>query len=90
MKSKGGQPGNTNASRKNRIVSNALSRVVTQNPEKIRQACERLLDRAAEGDLPAFREIMDRLEGKPIQAVEGAGEGGSITLTISTDDKSVL
>jgi hypothetical protein len=90
MKSKGGQPGNTNASRKNRIVSNALSRVVTQNPDKIREACEKLLDRAVEGDLPAFREIMDRLEGKPVQAVEGTGEGGTITLTISTDDKSVL
>ena len=88
---KGGAPkGNKNAARKNRLVSDTLSRVITQNPDKIRKACEALLDKAAEGDLPSFREISDRMEGKPVQAIEGTGEGGSITVIFTSDDKKVL
>jgi len=66
----GAPEGNKNATKEKRIVSDILRRVVTQNPDKIRQACIKLLDAAAEGKLPEFRELFDRLEGKPAQSVE--------------------
>jgi hypothetical protein len=31
---------------------------------------EKLLDKAEQGDLQAIREVMDRLDGKPAQAIE--------------------
>jgi hypothetical protein len=35
-----------------------------------------LIDKASAGDVQAIREIGDRLDGKPAQAVEHSGEGG--------------
>ena len=62
--------GNQNAKKENRLVTDTLRRVVTQNPEKIRKACENILNDAKEGNLQAFREISDRLDGKPAQAID--------------------
>ena len=63
----GGQPGNTNSTADKRLITNALRRVVTQTPEKLRTACEKILDDAVGGNLAAFSVIADRLEGKPAQ-----------------------
>lgn len=62
--------GNQNAKKDNRLITDTLRRVVTQNPNKIRKACETLLNEAEEGSLPAFKEIADRLDGKPAQAID--------------------
>lgn len=68
---KAGAPkGNKNAVKGRRMITSMLQKVVTQSPDKIRKACEKLLDDAAEGNIYAFREIFDRLDGKPVQAVE--------------------
>lgn len=45
--------------------------------KKIRLVADRLVDEALKGDIAAMKEIGDRLDGKPKQAVEGAGEGGA-------------
>ena len=63
----GAPKGNTNASRDNRLITNALNRAVVQNPDKLRNACEKVIDEAAEGNLAAFAFIADRLEGRPAQ-----------------------
>ena len=63
----GAPKGNTNASRDNRVITNALNRAVVQNPDKLRDACEKVIDEAAEGNLAAFSFIADRLEGRPAQ-----------------------
>lgn len=42
-----------------------------------------IIARAQEGDVPAFREIMDRVEGKAPQPVDGDGEGGPIQMTVT-------
>lgn len=63
-------PGNKFAAKQNRVITDTLRRVVAQNPDKVRIACEKALDKAAEGDLQTFREIADRLDGKPTQSVE--------------------
>ena len=88
---KAGPPeGNQNAARQQREVTNALRRAATQNPNKLKKAAESVLNKAAEGDLAAFNVLADRLDGKPIQSVEGTGENGVFTIIVSTDDESVL
>ncbi len=74
MAEKGAPKGNTNAKRDNRLITDALRRVVTQSPEKLRKACEKVLDDAVEGNLGAFSVIADRLDGKPAQSVTLSGD----------------
>jgi hypothetical protein len=31
---------------------------------------DRLIDKAEEGDLPSIRELADRLDGRPVQAID--------------------
>ena len=70
-RSPGGQPGNNNAG-KNRPWIKALTRAVAQDDGKrLRKAAEKLLDLASEGDVPALRELGDRLDGKSIQRLAG-------------------
>lgn len=78
---KAGAPaGNTNSSRDNRLWRNTIMRAIAQgDPERLRKIAEALLNKAAEGDVSALRELGDRLDGKPTQAVEVSGpEGGPI------------
>ena len=74
MAKKGGQPGNTNATKEKRMVTDALRRVVAQNPDKLRKACKKVLDDAAKGNLAAFSIIADRLDGKPGQSMVLQGD----------------
>ncbi len=91
MSGNAGAPvGNKNAEKKNRIVGETLRKVALQNPDKLRAACEKLLDKAAEGDIHAFKEFRDTLDGKPIQAIEGTGKDGAILLSVTSDDTRVL
>ena len=66
--------GNKNAAKKNRVIGDTLRRVVAQNPDKLRAACEALLDKAASGDYGSFKELRDTLDGKPAQAIVGDDE----------------
>jgi hypothetical protein len=61
--------GNTNSSLDNRLWGNTIRRAVAQDPEKLRRIAERLLADAEHGDIQAIKEIGDRLDGKPAQAV---------------------
>lgn len=67
---KGPPEGNQNAVKRSRVVSDTLRRVAVQNPKKLRAACEAILDKAAAGDVQAYKEIRDTLDGKPMQSVE--------------------
>ncbi len=71
----GAPRGNVNSSKRNRIVGDTLRKVAKQNPEKLREACEKLLDKAVEGDIPAFKEFTDRLDGRPAQILTGPDDG---------------
>ena len=77
---RGGQPGNKNATKERRLITSALRRAVVQSPDKLRAACEKLLEDAMNGNIAAFREIADRLEGKPAQTQ--ILEGGEKPVTI--------
>lgn len=77
----GAPKGNTNAAKENRLITNALRRVVTQNPDKLRKACEKVLEDAMDGNLHAFTVIADRLDGKPAQTnvLQGDSEHPLVT-----------
>jgi len=65
----GGAPiGNQNGTKENKLITNALRRAATQNPDKLRKACEKVVDDAANGNLASFNAMADRLDGKPPQS----------------------
>jgi len=80
----GAQPGNKNATKEHRLITSALRRAVVQSPDKLRAACEKVLQDAADGNLPAFNAIADRLDGKPAQSVSIGNEEGETFKTEST------
>lgn len=63
---RGAQPGNKNAA-KGRTLHNTLIDCVNLQPSMLQQACFALLQKAADGDIAAFRELADRLDGKAVQ-----------------------
>ena len=78
----GAPEGNTNAAKDSRLITNALRRVVTQSPDKLRAACEKVLEDAQNGNLAAFNVIADRLDGKPPQSLDiGNKDGESFDIT---------
>lgn len=66
---KGGAPkGNENA-KKGKLFYGELRKVLVQNDAlKLRMIAEKLVEAAEEGEPWAVKEIMDRMDGKPIQA----------------------
>jgi hypothetical protein len=62
--------GNLNAA-KGKIWNDALRKAIVQDDGKrLHAAAEMLLNKAAEGEAWAVREIADRLDGRPAQAVD--------------------
>ena len=74
---KGGQPSNTNAQKRGAFLRE-LNKELTQNPESLRKAIKKLLERASEGDAWAIQLLADRLDGKPIS--------GKVLADSSNDD----
>ena len=70
----GAPKGNTNATKEHRLITNALRRAVVQSPDKLKKACEKVLDDAVGGNLTAFNTIADRLDGRPAQSLTLAGD----------------
>lgn len=82
----GAPVGNQNAA-KAKVWQQAIVRALEHRSRlRQRQALDELagvlLDRAAEGDMAALKELGDRLDGKPAQAITGA-EGGALIVTIA-------
>ena len=74
MAERGGQPGNDNAKRGG-IWRRTLDRAIAQEDGKrLRAAAEALLDAAAMGEDWAIKELADRLDGRPGQALTISGD----------------
>lgn len=81
---KAGAPeGNTNSSKDNRLWRNTIMRAIAQgDAERLRRIAEALLDKAADGDMAAIKELGDRLDGKATQQMQVTGaDDGPLTIT---------
>jgi hypothetical protein len=69
----GGQPGNQNA-RKGKLFYDALRvALVQENKKKLRTITEKLVKSAENGEPWAIKEVMDRIDGKPVNTTELSG-----------------
>ena len=76
MAERGAQEGNTNA-RKGKLFYEQLRKVLVQEDAlRLRKIAEKLVTAAEEGEAWAVKEIMDRMDGKAIQATEITGADG--------------
>ena len=74
MAERGAPAGNKNAT-KNRPWADAINRaLLAEDGKKLRELAERLIERAIEGDIPALKEIGDRVDGKAAQQVQLSGD----------------
>ena len=53
-----------------RPFNEALRIALGRRPHSLRRVADRLIDKAEEGDLPSIRELIERLDGKAVQAVD--------------------
>ena len=67
MAERGGQVGNQNAA-KSRMFYDKLRLVLVQEPHRLRSIAEQLVSQAEAGEPWAIKEIIDRVDGKAIQA----------------------
>lgn len=83
----GAPVGNQNAAKAKKWTS-AIERALQRRSGKsladaLDDMAEKFLDAVEKGDVSAFRELGDRLQGKPTQALEHTGEDGEpISLTV--------
>lgn len=85
-KNLGGAPiGNKNAT-KNRVWTLAIQKAVAGRSSKadklsaLVELADKLLDKCAEGDMTALKELGDRLEGRPVQAIANP-DGSNLQIT---------
>ena len=74
------EPGNQQAKKANhkkpRIITQKLiARLNDAEGAALDRIISAIIAKAQEGDVPAFREIMDRVEGKVAQAIENGDDG---------------
>lgn len=81
--SKGGQLGNKNATKK--PFTEMFKRHLKANPKKLEKIISKLVDEAAEGNLAAAKEIMDRVEGKSIQAMDVTSSDGTMSQNLTVN-----
>ncbi len=55
-------------------IRDALLAALRDDPTRLKRAAEKTWDKACEGDLPSFREIADRIDGKAAQPIIGDDE----------------
>ncbi len=78
--------GNQNAA-KGRLWAAAINRAIASRSKRegveiLESLADKLIDAALDGDLPALKEIGDRLDGKPSQQIVGAGDIGEHLISI--------
>ena len=80
----GAQPGNQNA-KKGKLFYDALRVALVQEDRKsLRKITDKLVKAAEEGDAWAVKEIMDRMDGKPVNTTELSGaEGTPLKLVVA-------
>jgi hypothetical protein len=74
---RGGQPGNQNG-KKGKLFYNQLRvALVQEDSRKLRTIAQKLVDAAEQGEPWAIKEVIDRVDGKAVQATEISGADGN-------------
>lgn len=76
MAERGAPIGNTNGVR-GQLFKEQLRKVFATEPHRLRAIANMLISKAEEGEPWAVREIMDRIDGKAVQAMTVSNEDGS-------------
>lgn len=85
MAFKKGESGNPEGKKPNKPFLDALNRAIKQDDsKKLRDAAERLMYLAAEGESWAIKELADRLDGKAAQSIVGA-DGGDFKAKVTVE-----
>ena len=74
MANRGGQPGNNNGGKAQKWREALHYAIAQDDSRKLKAAAMKLLDMAVEGEEWAIKELGDRLDGKPGQAVQVSGD----------------
>ena len=103
MANKVGAPFGNNNATKNKPISEALTKVLheecTHEGEKISKLYKVVrvwVGSAMDGDRTAARDIVNRIEGTPVQSFEGVGDGAGLVINIrrftdsDEDDTNVI
>ncbi len=78
----GGQAGNKNGARSNRMWGDEIKKAILANDRKdLRAIAEALIAKAREGDIQAIKEIGDRLDGRALQQID-ANVDASLTIEV--------
>ena len=77
MAGKGGTLGNRHAAHDKPWQAAVKRALLADDGKKLRRIADALCDKAIAGDVQAIKEIGDRLDGRPAQAITGA-DGGSL------------
>ena len=85
------EKGHNLASKSRRRLSDAMRRELAQQaskgPDVASRIARRLINMAEAGDLGAIRELADRTEGKPVQALHLGQDDDSSPVTINIVSK---
>jgi hypothetical protein len=81
----GAPAGNNNAAKVNRLLTSALKRELTQNPDDVTAIARKLIESAKAGEAWAQSLIHDRVDGKAPQPIVGGDDedGGPVRHSIS-------
>ncbi len=67
--------GNNHSSKINRLMNETLKRILIQNEGlRARTIAEALVTKAEDGDVPAIKEVFDRVDGKVVQENKLTGD----------------
>lgn len=85
-------PGNQYAA-KSRRWTEAIDRAIAKRSrvaglEALDELAEKLLAKVDDGDVSAIKELGDRLEGKPVQAISGPDGGKLVIEVVRFEDSS--
>ena len=75
-KGQSGNPGGRVQDKPFRTALDMELKAAGEDHKKLRAIARKLLNEAEDGNMQAIREVADRLDGKPAQAVQHSGEGG--------------
>lgn len=82
-------PNNPKGAKSDKLWRDAIQRAVkrrldgTDGPQALDRLADKIVEKGLDGDIPAIKEIGDRLDGRPAQSIMNDDESGPIKLEIT-------